>query len=141
MAITQAMWVHGHSMRNEDPALNVVPIGWAGQLRHLNSQGWYHIAIPTTVIVTDIRQNIDSAMVQFDAGPQASLRNFHIYDGYNRIANYDGLNLTGVGQFPRFPVPGRPLVFWGIGISMNFALGADPTQAWVDVHSAGVDFV
>lgn len=140
MSISQAMWVHGHSIQPENPALTVGRIGWAGQIRTLDSAGWYHIAIPTTVIVTDIRQRIDSAMVQFGTGTQGFLRNFHVYDGRNRIANFDNLNITGADLFERFTLP-RPFVGLGIGISMNLALGHDPQQAWIDIHAAGVDFV
>jgi hypothetical protein len=132
-------------VRNEDPALNVVPIGWAGQILHPGTQSWYHIAIPTTVIVTDIRQRIDSAMVKFDT-IDASLRSFHVYDGPDIIAIYDGLNSMGQLPFDRFPVPPdqatnqKHWVGLGIGISMNFALGPS-AQARVRVNAAGVDFV
>ena len=105
------MWVHGHSIQPENPALTVGRIGWAGQIRTLDSAGWYHIAIPTTVIVTDIRQRIDSAMVQFGTGTQGFLRNFHVYDGQNRIANYDNLNITGAGLFDKVHAS-RTTVCW-----------------------------
>jgi Family of unknown function (DUF6623) len=143
LSISQAMWVHGHSIQPENPALTVGRIGWAGQIRTLDSAGWYHIAIPTTVIVTDIRQRIDSAMVEFATGTQGFLRAFHVYDGQTRIAFQDNLNVTGAGVFYRFTLssPARPFVGLGIGISLNLALGHDPQQAWIDIHAAGVDFV
>ena len=145
MAISQAMWVHGHSLQAEDPTLSVGRIGWAAQLRHLNSQGWYHLAIPTSVIITDIRARIDAAMIQFSSGNQGTIQQFHVYDGDNRIATNTGLNLTGTEQFARFTIPlvnnARPAVQWGIGISIFAVLGADPANAWIDIHSGGVDLV
>jgi Family of unknown function (DUF6623) len=84
MAISQAMWTHGHSIQAEDPAATVGRIGWAGQIRRA---GWYHLAIPTPVIVTDIRLRIDSAMLQFTSGTEGSVQNVHVWDGGNRIAN------------------------------------------------------
>jgi hypothetical protein len=34
MAISHAMWAHGHSIQAEDPALAVGRAGWAGQIKH-----------------------------------------------------------------------------------------------------------
>jgi hypothetical protein len=141
MAISQAMWIHGHNIQPEDPALTVGRVGWAGQIKHPGSQGWYHLAIPTSVIVTDIRLRIDSAIIQFSTGSQGFVRNVHIYDGGTRIANYDNLNLSGADRFDRFPVAGQPQVSFGIGISVLMALGTDPANAWIEIHSGGVDFV
>lgn len=140
MAISQAMWVHGHALQNEDPALTVGRIGWAGQLRHLGTSGWFHIAVPTPVIVTDIRLRVDSAMVYFSSGSQGTIRNVHVWDGNNRISQNDNLSLTGSNQFSRFTLP-RPAVNYGIGISIFASLGTDATAAWIDIQSVGVDFV
>jgi Family of unknown function (DUF6623) len=141
MAISQAMWVHGHSLQSENPALSVGRIGWGGQIRGPGGQGWFHLAIPTPVIVTDIRQRIDAAMLLFSSGSQGSIRNVHVWDGNTRIAAFDNLNLTGNQVFDRRTLPARPSVSWGIGISFFAVLGTDPANAWVDVHSGGVDFV
>src|SRR3954453_23146807 len=118
MAISQAMWSHGHSVQPENPAPTVGRVGWAGQIKHPASQGWYHLAIPTPVIVTDIRLRIDSAMIQFSAGNQGIVRSVHVYDGPTRIAHQDNLNVTGTDVFYKVPLQGRPLILWGIGISM-----------------------
>jgi hypothetical protein len=141
MAISQAMWVHGHSIQPEDPTLTVGRIAWAGQLRHTGTSGWFHLAIPTPVIVTDIRLRLDAAMIFFSSGSQGVIRNLHVWDGNTRIANNDNLNLTGTAQFGRFALPNRPAVNWGIGISVFASLGTDATNAWIDIHSGGVDFV
>lgn len=141
MAISQAMWVHGHSLQSENPALPVGRIGWGGQIRGPGSQSWYHIAIPTAVIVTDIRQRIDAAMLYFSSGSQGSIRNVHVWDGDARIATFDNLNLTGTQFFSRHVLTARPAVNWGIGISFFAALGTDAANAWIDLHSGGVDFV
>ncbi|GAB3964642.1 hypothetical protein GCM10029978_025590 [Actinoallomurus acanthiterrae] len=143
MAISQASWVHGHAVQPEDPTLTVGRIGWAGQIRHPGSQGWYHIAVPTPVIVTDIRLRIDSAMLQYTTGSQGTVKHVHVYDGPTRIANFDNVNLSGADRLDRFTLPQtpKPSVGLGIGISIFMALGTDPAQAWIDLHSAGVDFL
>jgi hypothetical protein len=141
MAISQAMWTHGYYVQSQDPALTVQRINGAGQIRQAGAQGWLHLAVPTPVIVTDIRLRIDSAMIQFSTGSQGFVRNVHVWDGANRIANYDNLNLSGVDRLDRFPVAGRPEVRFGIGISVFVTLGTDPANAWININSGGSDFV
>ena len=145
MAISQAMWAHGHSIQPEDPTLTVGRVGWAGQIKHPNSQGWYHISIPTAVIITDIRMRVDAALILVSTGTQGVIRNVHVYDGRTKIAGNDNVAVSGVNQLSRFPVRdpagNRPLVGFGIGLSMFVKLGADPQQAWVEISAAGVDFM
>jgi hypothetical protein len=63
-------------------------VGWAGQIKHPNSQGWYHISIPTAVIITDIRMRVDAALILFSTGTQGVIQNVHVYDGRTKIAVY-----------------------------------------------------
>jgi hypothetical protein len=135
------MWTHGHSLQSENPGLTIGRIGFAGQIRGAGVQGWFHLAIATPVIVTDIRQRIDAAMLLFSSGSQGSIRNVHVWDGNTRLATFDNLNLTGTAVFDRRVLPARPPVSWGIGISFFAVLGTDIVNAWIDIHSGGVDFV
>ena len=98
MAISQAMWAHGHSIQPEDPTLTVGRVGWAGQIKHPNSQGWYHISIPTAVIITDIRMRVDAALILFSTGTQGVIQNVHVYDGRTKIASNDNVAVSGVNQ-------------------------------------------
>jgi hypothetical protein len=145
MAISQAMWTHGHSIQPEDPALAVGRVGWAGQMKHLNSGGWYHISIPTSVIVTDIRLRVDAVLISFSSGTQGVIQRVHVYDGRTKIASNDNVAVSGVNQLTRLPVRDAasdpPLVNFGIGISMFVTIGANPQQAWVEIFAAGADLV
>jgi|1186.fasta_scaffold197630_1 hypothetical protein len=141
MAISQAMWIHGHGLQSENPTFAVGRVGWGGQIKQLGSQGWYHLAIPTPVIVTDIRLRLDAAVIQFSGGSQGLIQGVHVYDGNNQIARQDNLTLHGVDQIFRIALPNLPPVQWGVGISMLIALGADPANAWLEIHSCGADFV
>jgi hypothetical protein len=120
-------------------------VGWAGQIRHPNSQGWYHISIPTTVIVTDIRLRVDAVLILFSTGAQGVIQNVHVYDGRTKIATNDNVAASGLNQLRRFlvrdPAGNRPPVGFGIGLSMFVTVGADPQQAWVEISAAGVDLV
>ena len=145
MAISQAMWTHGHSIQPEDPALAVGRVGWAGQIKHLSSGGWYHISIPTSVIVTDIRLRVDAVLISFSSGTQGVIQSVHVYDGRTKIATKDNVAASGINRLTRFPVrdaAGDPsLVNFGIGISMFVTIGANPQQAWVEISAAGADLV
>jgi hypothetical protein len=141
MAISQAMWTHGYNVQPQDQALSVDRIDGAGQIRQAGAQGWLHLAVPTPVIVTDIRLRVDSAMIQFSTGSQGFVRSVHVWDGATRIANYDNLNLSGADRLDRFPVDGRPEVRFGIGISVFVTLGTDLANAWININSGGSDFV
>ena len=145
MAISQALWTHGHSIQPEDAALTVGRVGWAGQIKRLNSGGWYHISIPTSVIVTDIRLRVDAILISFSSGTQGVIQSVHVYDGRTKIAANDNVAVSGVNQLSRFPVRDAagqpPLVNFGIGISMFVTIGANPQQAWVEISAAGADLV
>src|SRR3954470_11297996 len=89
MAISQAVWMHGHGLQSENPTFAVGRVGWGGQIKQLGSQGWYHLAIPTPVIVTDIRLRLDAAVIQFSGGSQGLIHGVHVYDGNNQICRRD----------------------------------------------------
>ncbi len=146
MAITQAMWVHGHSMKIEFPD-RLKSVWRAGFFVRVvgqpGSTNWFHFQIPTTVIVKDKRQMTDSVMLRFrSASNKATVTNVHVYDGEGRIATHDGLN-----QFPanfgleRYNVPSKPDVLWGICISVGVKFsGTTDAQNTMEFASAGCDF-
>ncbi len=146
MAITQAMWTHGHGMTVEVP--NQLQSTWrAGFFIRVvgkpNTTNWFHFGIPTKVIVNDKRQMLDSVMLRFRAGSAlAAVTNVHVYDGENRIATHDGLNLSPTAfGLERFNVAGKPDVLWGIGISVGVRFsGTTDAQNTLEFSSAGGDF-
>ena len=146
MAITQAMWVHGHKMTIENPS-SLKTVWRAGFFVRVvgmpNTTNWFHFAIPTTVIVNDKRQMMDSVMLRFRAGSSsAAVTNVHIYDGEGIRAKHDGLNLSPTNfGLERFNVVGKPDVLWGIGISIGVRFtGATDAQNTLEFSSAGCDF-
>src|SRR5512144_3037752 len=135
------MWVHGHSAvielnnrgraASEDinniqwSALLGERVGWGVIYRGQdNSNYWFHLAIPTPVIMNDRRARLIRAMVLYTTDPQLQLRSVHVWDGPNRIFTRDGLsvggaNLTLVDNVTSFALPNQE-VFCGIGISLLF---------------------
>ena len=144
-AIKQASWIHGTSVHFENQS-------WAARaLRQAffttvtpsneSSSGWVHFAIPTPVIVNGTRSKAQSGIIRFSTGSQASIRSFHIYDGETRILANDSLNLTGNIQIHREVINGTPDVQWGIGISLQLFFNGTGPDAWVQLVSAGMDFI
>ncbi|HNW88415.1 MAG TPA: hypothetical protein PKN48_02060 [Bacteroidales bacterium] len=146
MAITQAMWIHGHSIKVEYPT-RIKSIWRAGFYARIvgkpSTTNWFHFSIPTTVIVKDKRQMIDSVMLRFKSGSgYAKVTSVHIYDGEAKIAAHDGLNLhPNAYGLERFDVPGKPDIHWGVGISVGVSFtGTTDAQNTMEFSSAGCDF-
>lgn len=145
VALAEAMWAHGYSMQIEYPD-NIARAWKAGFYYEVegkaNTNNWFHFAVPTTVIVDDRRLRVGSVMVLFETlSPDAIVRDVHIYDGPDRIATYNGVNITGNAGFRRFDVPSHPAVKWGIGISLGVTFGGGTGSRVMRFKSAGCDFI
>ena len=81
------------------------------------------------MIVNDDRKMLGPCMLRFKTGSAATLvRDVHIYDGEQRVAAHDGLNLSGDQPFRRFGVAHAPEVRWGVGVSVGVpSAAATPT--------------
>jgi hypothetical protein len=143
--ISYASWIHGHSMAIEYPdrLVGAVPVGYAFQVvGKPGTTNWFHFAIPTPVIIDDVRLQIDSIMLRFTTGSVDSfVRDVHIYDGEKRIAVHDGVYLAEENGFVRFEVPETPYLAWGLGISLGVGFGVEMMAHTMSFISAGGDFV
>jgi hypothetical protein len=143
--IAYASWIHGHSMQVEYP--DRIASEWRAGFSFTlegkpGSDNWFHFAIPTPVIINDVRLHIDSAMLCFRTGSDSTLvRDVHVYDGANLIAAHDSVNYFLDNPFQRFLVPDHPMLWAGIGISVGVAFGAEATDRHIEFFSAGCDFV
>ncbi|HNW88417.1 MAG TPA: hypothetical protein PKN48_02070 [Bacteroidales bacterium] len=147
MTLAKAMWAHGHSMVIEYP--DRIKSEWkAGFFYRVvgkpGTTNWFHFAIPTPVIVDGNRLAIDSVMIRFRSGSvQADITNVHVYDGETKIASHDGLNLSPSSwNWPRYEVPGKPEIKWGVGISIGVRFeGATDANNTLEFSSVGADFL
>ena len=147
MALAKAMWAHGHSMVIEYP--DRIKSEWKAGFyyRVIGKQGttnWFHFAIPTAVIVNDNRLAIDSVLIRFRSGStSADITNVHVYDGENKIASHDGLDLSpSTWDMHRFAVASKPDIKWGVGISIGVRFtGTTDSQNTMEFSSAGADFL
>jgi hypothetical protein len=142
--ISYASWIHGHSMQIEYP--DRIDFTWrAGFYIRIEGKpgttNWFHFAIPTPVIIDDVRLRIDAAMLRFVTGSvDAFVRDVDVYDGEKLIASHKNVNLSEENAFAKFVVPERPLVRWGIGISIGVAFGVEMMPHRMEFISAGCDF-
>lgn len=152
----QAMWVPGYVAQVEVPGntrlrlVNGIPwtdvtglrAGWGSTFRGAaNQTNWFHFAIPSPVITDGKRVTLDRVFVLYNASPGARVEAAHIWDGPNRVRNYDSLNLTGnhgsaIDAANTWAGGGGP-VLWGIGVSI---LVRFTSEANIVFTSAGGDF-
>jgi hypothetical protein len=145
-SIGHAMWAHGTSVQIELDA-NVESFRRYGFYTRIigkpNTTNWYHVPIPTAVIVSGKRLSFARAMLRFvTGGTSAAVRDVHVYDGSSRLVTHQAVNLSGSQPFAVFGVPHKPPVFWGAGISIGVQTGGGTaSQRRIDLISAGVDFL
>jgi len=142
--ISYASWIHGHSMQIEYPD-RIAAVRRAGF--SINVEGkpgtsnWFHFAIPTPVIIDDVRLRADSVMLRFTTGSvDAFVQHVHVYDGEKKIAEHNDIDLSKENAFVRLAVPDSPLVQWGLGISIGVGFGVESMDHHMDFISAGCDF-
>lgn len=141
-----ASWTHGTSLQVEVDA-NVESIRRYGFYTRVvgkaNTTNWYHFAVPTPVITKGNRLAFARAMLRLvTGGPNAVVRDVHIYDGSARISAHQFVNLSGSLPFAVFGVPHKPDVFWGAGISVGVRTGGGTAaERRMDFISAGIDFL
>jgi hypothetical protein len=142
--ISYASWIHGHNMQIEYP--DRIPYqrrtGMSFDLEGKpGTDNWFHFAIPTPVIVNDMRLRADVVMLRFRTGSvDAFVQHVHVYDGEMRIAVHDNIYLSKENMFVRLVVPDRPLVQWGLGISLGVGFGVEMMDHHMEFIAAGCDF-
>jgi hypothetical protein len=143
--IAEASWVHGTSIQIELPE-NVEFVRRFGFFTRIigrpNTTNWFHFAIPTPVIVNNVRKTFGPCMLRFSTGGTAALvRDVHLYDGEVRVVAHNGVNLSGSQPFTRFGIAHAPKVLWGVGISIGVTFGGGTAASrTMDFISAGCDF-
>jgi hypothetical protein len=144
-AISYASWIHGHSMQIEYPD-RIAYQRRTGMSFDIEGQpgtdNWFHFAIPTPVIVNDVRLRAGSIMLCFKTfSVDAFVRDVHVYDGGVRIAEYNNIGLSMDQPFVRLEVPGRPAMGYGLGISLGVGFGVEAMDHHMQFMAVGCDFV
>lgn len=161
-----ASWVHGNALVLEAP--NNILVTRRGQGTEMQfgfvpgitpQQTWCHIAIPTPVIIDDVRMKVQKLFLLFKTGQHASIDNIHIWDGPYRIATFDvihgsnysarrtGNHSQAVDTQNMITLPAPHEVLFGVSISFTFVpvalsaslAGVDP-EGTLLITAAGADF-
>jgi len=143
--ISYASWIHGHSMQIEYPD-RIAYQRRTGMSFDIEGQpgtdNWFHFAIPTPVIVNDVRLRASTVLFCFKTySVDAFVRDVHIYDGVFRIAEFNNINLSMDQPSVRLDVPGKPAMGWGLGISLGVGFGVEAMDHRMEFFAAGCDFV
>jgi hypothetical protein len=149
MVLAHASWIHGHSLHIEHNRFDLRYMGDRCRLSKFSTErfdDWVHFAIPTPVIVNDVRLKIDSVMLIFFTH-NAIVNTVDVWDAGELVAHHDNLNMSGDHPFEWFGINIAPnhRVNLGIGVSVNVihlgdATGIGPVPSVVDFRSAGGDF-
>ena len=143
--IAEASWIHGTAIQIEVPE-NIEFVRRFGFFTRIigrpNTTNWLHFAIPTPVIVNNVRKTFGPCMLRFSTGGVGALvRDVHLYDGEVRVVAHNGVNLSGSQPFTRFGIAHAPKVLWGVGISIGVTFGGGTAASrTMDFISAGCDF-
>ncbi len=143
--ISYASWIHGHSMQIEYPdrIANQRRTGMSFDIEGIpGTDNWFHFAVPTPVIINDIRMQAHQVMLCFKTGSiDAFLRDVHVYDGVTRIAEFNDINLSKDQPFVSLVLPGAPLMWQALGISLGVGFGVEMMDHKMEFYAAGCDFV
>jgi hypothetical protein len=146
-----ASWVHGNALTVESPEKleRVGHFAWGADMQIKAGQSsWFHIPIPTPVIVDDERTTLQRVFLLFKS-EVGSIRHVHVTDGSFKIQEFENLSLDGEHRLSldgqnMFVLKQPHTVRWGIGISFFYtaAIGFDsllPPSRLI-IASAGGDF-
>ncbi|HEV7785077.1 MAG TPA: DUF6623 family protein [Thermoanaerobaculia bacterium] len=145
-------WVHGNAVTVESPE-NLAReghYGWgADMLIHPGKSSWFHIPLPSPVIVNDARTSLHRVFLMFKS-ERGSIHSVHVYDGSSKPQELNNLLLQGEHRLAldaenTFMLEKPHTVVWGIGISFYFVaeIGFDNSipPARLIVAAAGGEFV
>jgi hypothetical protein len=146
-----ASWVHGNAVSVESPekCRRVGHFGWGGDFSLIPGKGsWFHVPLPTPVIVGDVRTTVRRFFVLFLA-EGCEVRNVHVFDGSAKVHEFNDLGHTGehrggLDGANTFDIPQAHTVAFGMGLTVfvQASIGFDtdiPTR--FIVATAGADFL
>jgi hypothetical protein len=143
--ISYASWIHGHSMQIEYPDRIAYQrrTGMSFDIEGKpGTDNWFHFAIPTPVIINDVRLQVDSVLLCFWTGSiDAFVQHVHVYDGRYRIAEFNDINLSKDQPSVRLVLPGAPQMLQALGISLGVGFGVEMMNHNMEFYAAGCDFV
>jgi uncharacterized protein DUF6623 len=146
-----ASWVHGNALtvENSENLNRVGHFGWGADMAVKPGKGsWFHIALPTPVILSNVRSSLIRVFLMFES-EQGSIRNVHVYDGSFKVHEFNDLLIEGEHRLAldgmnTFNLANPHSVAFGIGVSFFFiaSIGFDSAipPSRLILASAGGDY-
>jgi Family of unknown function (DUF6623) len=151
--IKHASWTHGNLIviENTENIEVLRHYGWGTKIGVVPLQGsWFHISIPTPVILKDKRAKVQKLFLLFRCPGDypSSIREVHIWDAATLVQKFEGLDLKGdygghIDASNTFTLTNPHEVLFGMSISFYFQGGnRSPGSERINftVTGAGADF-
>ena len=148
-----ANWAHGNSLTVESQDCvsrhQYVRGGTEVEVKPGKST-WLHIALPTPVIINDVRSQLQRIFILFGVQNGGHITEVEIHDGSIKVHEFKQLSLSGIHQSPdhvnTFNLPTLHSVRWAICISFLFVADPETTgeqarPSDLIVSTAGGDFM
>lgn len=157
--IKRAVWVHGNAVTVERPGdlAGEVRIGWGAKfLLKPGSDNWFHVSIPTPVLIDDVRLKLAKVFVLFvTSKPEegnvfsgSTIGALHIYDGAKKVKVFDdprgGTHNAKIDARNTWAIDEPLSIYYGLGLSIYaFATQvlSNEGPAPVEFATIGADFV
>ena len=144
MGQDHVLWVHGNSAEIEYPDLAQV-VRKGSSIRVLGAQAsnnWLHFAMPTPVILDNLRMKPVWLQFRYKTTGGVSIHRVDVYDGEKKISSYENTNDPVDGDwfhFSEFMDIGRNQSA-NLGIGVSIGLAFHHANAQIDFESAGCTF-
>jgi hypothetical protein len=123
-----ASWVHGNALTVENPENldRVGHFGWGADMVMKNGKSsWFHVALPTPVIVSDARSKLIRVFLMYETEGGGSILNVHVYDGSFKVQEFNNLRIGGKRRLSldsgnTFDLANPHTVIFGIGVSFLY---------------------
>src|SRR6266700_955815 len=151
--LASAMWIQGNALTVESPAavVQTLHIGWGTVVYGvLGKSSWFHIPVPSPVVINDARPRLTKVFLMFDVGAgMGYISNVHLYDGPYNFKQFNGLYLVGdhrtyLDGANTLVLDAPQTIYLALGISFHFQFAAcfdgGCATPWFTISSAGGDF-
>jgi hypothetical protein len=168
-----AMWIHGNAVVPEhlehlqvqdrgelgpedkeypEPLLALDRRGWGTEFKlQRGTSSWFHIAIPTPIILNDHRSQLVRVFLFFNTPREdGQISAIHLYDGANRFQVFENLSLTGdcrrvMSGYNALVLPHPQSLYSGLGLSFLYQAwpcSEEPySPSYLSIATAGADFL
>lgn len=141
-----ASWAQGFSAANENPRTRAFRQAFGVTFTlAANTDDFFHLALPTPVLVENVRATLDKVMILFNAQNTSFLFEVLVFDGPRNILTVRefqtrGDHAGGIDNKNSFSlVRPYPSISFGVGITLHVSSGASESKFFIS--SYGGDFL